>query len=152
MNNMSKEEFVHVLRRRSTGFSRGSSKYRGVTLHKCGRWEARMGQFLGKKWGALKLKTVTTSYICYINLAWEMGLNSRTQFYATSCCHFVGNVVSWLTLVLRASPPDSHLFCHHHNLTYILSKWVIFVDAKKWQCCFSHFIEAINLHWTMKRV
>ncbi|XP_060170204.1 ethylene-responsive transcription factor RAP2-7 isoform X2 [Lycium barbarum] len=49
MKNLSKEEFVHVLRRQSTGFSRGSSKYRGVTLHKCGRWEARMGQFLGKK-------------------------------------------------------------------------------------------------------
>ncbi|XP_019167606.1 PREDICTED: ethylene-responsive transcription factor RAP2-7 isoform X3 [Ipomoea nil] len=49
MENLSKEEFVHTLRRQSTGFSRGSSKYRGVTLHKCGRWEARMGQFLGKK-------------------------------------------------------------------------------------------------------
>nr|GMD36663.1 ethylene-responsive transcription factor RAP2-7-like isoform X2 [Ipomoea batatas] len=49
MKNFSKEEFVHILRRQSTGFSRGSSKYRGVTLHKCGRWEARMGQFLGKK-------------------------------------------------------------------------------------------------------
>ncbi|XP_027910624.1 ethylene-responsive transcription factor RAP2-7 isoform X4 [Vigna unguiculata] len=49
MKNLSKEEFVHILRRQSTGFSRGSSKYRGVTLHKCGRWEARMGQFLGKK-------------------------------------------------------------------------------------------------------
>ncbi|KAL7127346.1 hypothetical protein ABFS83_14G247900 [Erythranthe nasuta] len=47
--NMSKEEFVHILRRQSNGFSRGSSKYRGVTLHKCGRWEARMGQLLGKK-------------------------------------------------------------------------------------------------------
>ncbi|KAL6967391.1 hypothetical protein U1Q18_033199 [Sarracenia purpurea var. burkii] len=48
--NLTKEEFVHILRRQSTGFSRGSSKYRGVTLHKCGRWEARMGQFLGKKY------------------------------------------------------------------------------------------------------
>ncbi|KAL9271031.1 Ethylene-responsive transcription factor RAP2-7-like protein [Drosera capensis] len=46
---LTKEEFVHILRRQSTGFSRGSSRYRGVTLHKCGRWEARMGQFLGKK-------------------------------------------------------------------------------------------------------
>ncbi|XP_072959345.1 APETALA2-like protein 1 isoform X1 [Typha angustifolia] len=50
MKNLSKEEFVHILRRQSTGFSRGSSRYRGVTLHKCGRWEARMGQFLGKKY------------------------------------------------------------------------------------------------------
>ncbi|KAF6134862.1 hypothetical protein GIB67_002263 [Kingdonia uniflora] len=50
MKNLTKEEFVHILRRHSTGFSRGSSKFRGVTLHKCGRWEARMGQFLGKKY------------------------------------------------------------------------------------------------------
>lgn len=49
MKNLTKEEFVHILRRQSNGFARGTSKYRGVTLHKCGRWEARMGQFLGKK-------------------------------------------------------------------------------------------------------
>lgn len=55
MINLAKEEFVHVLRRQSTGFPRGSSKYRGVTLHKCGRWEARMGQFLGKKYVYLGL-------------------------------------------------------------------------------------------------
>ncbi|WOL19085.1 hypothetical protein Cni_G27882 [Canna indica] len=55
MSNLSKEEFVHLLRRQSTGLPRGSSKYRGVTLHKCGRWEARMGQFLGKKYVYLGL-------------------------------------------------------------------------------------------------
>ncbi|KAG0527791.1 hypothetical protein BDA96_06G263600 [Sorghum bicolor] len=55
MGHLSKEEFVHVLRRQSTGFPRGSSKFRGVTLHKCGRWEARMGQFLGKKYVYLGL-------------------------------------------------------------------------------------------------
>ncbi|MFS7973874.1 putative transcription factor AP2-EREBP family [Helianthus anomalus] len=55
MRNLTKEEFVHVLRRQSTGSPRGSSKYRGVTLHKCGRWEARMGQLLGKKYVYLGL-------------------------------------------------------------------------------------------------
>ncbi|GLT88918.1 hypothetical protein SLE2022_069250 [Rubroshorea leprosula] len=55
MKPLSKEEFVHILRRQSNGFARGSSKYRGVTLHKCGRWEARMGQFLGKKYVYLGL-------------------------------------------------------------------------------------------------
>ncbi|KAL5210358.1 hypothetical protein ABZP36_005981 [Zizania latifolia] len=50
MRNWTKEEFVHILRRQSMGFARGSSKFRGVTLHKCGRWEARMGQLLGKKY------------------------------------------------------------------------------------------------------
>ena len=49
MKSLSKEEFVHILRRQSNGFARGSSKYRGVTLHKCGRWDTRMGQFVGKK-------------------------------------------------------------------------------------------------------
>ncbi|GMP56278.1 hypothetical protein CsSME_00020829 [Camellia sinensis var. sinensis] len=48
MKNLTKEEFVHVLRRQSARFSRGTSKYRGVTLHKCGRWEARMGQAYDK--------------------------------------------------------------------------------------------------------
>ncbi|XVF83339.1 hypothetical protein PTKIN_Ptkin16aG0478900 [Pterospermum kingtungense] len=47
VKHMNKEEFVHTLRRQSTGFSRGSSKFRGVTLQKCSRWEPRMGQFLG---------------------------------------------------------------------------------------------------------
>ncbi|CAL9084161.1 unnamed protein product [Musa textilis] len=55
MGNATKEEFVQVLRRQSSGYPRGSSKYRGVTLHKCGRWEARMGQFLGKKYVYLGL-------------------------------------------------------------------------------------------------
>ncbi|CAN0926798.1 APETALA2-like protein 2 [Linum grandiflorum] len=49
MTNFTKEEFVQILRRQSSGFSRGSSKLKGVTLHKCGRWEARIGQFLSKK-------------------------------------------------------------------------------------------------------
>nr|AJQ20653.1 AP10/EREBP Transcription Factors [Salvia miltiorrhiza] len=55
MKSLTKEEFVHILRRQSNGFARGSSKYRGVTLHKCGRWEARMGQFIGKKYMYLGL-------------------------------------------------------------------------------------------------
>ncbi|GAB2299451.1 hypothetical protein Dimus_033519 [Dionaea muscipula] len=33
----------------SSGFARGSSKFRGVKLHKSGRSEARMGKLLGKK-------------------------------------------------------------------------------------------------------
>lgn len=49
VKNLSKEEFIHILRQQSSGFSRGSSKYRGVTVHKSGRWEACMGQPLGKK-------------------------------------------------------------------------------------------------------
>jgi AP2-like factor, euAP2 lineage len=49
MKDLSKEEFVLVLRRQGAGFVRGSSRFRGVTQHKCGKWEARIGQLMGKK-------------------------------------------------------------------------------------------------------
>lgn len=55
MSSFSKEEFVHVLRRQGAGFVRGSSRFRGVTLHKCGKWEARIGQLMGKKFVYLGL-------------------------------------------------------------------------------------------------
>ncbi|KAK9062999.1 hypothetical protein SSX86_016869 [Deinandra increscens subsp. villosa] len=55
MKGLPKEEFIHILRRQNNRFSRGTSKYRGVTLHKCGKWEARMGQLLGKKYVYLGL-------------------------------------------------------------------------------------------------
>ncbi|KAI3782403.1 hypothetical protein L2E82_12448 [Cichorium intybus] len=55
--NLSKEEFVHLLRRHSNGFPRGSSKLRGVqTINKYGRGEAPMGQFLGKKEAIINLE------------------------------------------------------------------------------------------------
>ncbi|KAJ8460417.1 hypothetical protein OPV22_033343 [Ensete ventricosum] len=55
MGNLNKEEFVQVLRRQGGSFPRGSSKYRGVILRKSGKWEARMGQILGKKYMYLGL-------------------------------------------------------------------------------------------------
>uniref|UniRef100_K3XWR3 AP2/ERF domain-containing protein n=1 Tax=Setaria italica TaxID=4555 RepID=K3XWR3_SETIT len=55
MKNFSKEEFVQVLRRQGAGFVRGSSRFRGVTQHKCGKWEARIGQLMGKKYVYLGL-------------------------------------------------------------------------------------------------
>lgn len=50
MKNMSRQEFVAHLRRRSSGFSRGASMYRGVTRHhQHGRWQARIGRVAGNK-------------------------------------------------------------------------------------------------------
>ncbi|KAK4790117.1 hypothetical protein SAY86_017421 [Trapa natans] len=47
MRNLTKEEFVHTLRRQSNSFSKGS---RSLGLQKCSRWDPRMGgQFLDKK-------------------------------------------------------------------------------------------------------
>ncbi|KAG8645418.1 hypothetical protein MANES_10G063200v8 [Manihot esculenta] len=51
MQKMSKEEYLASLRRRSSGFSRGVSKYRGVARHHHnGRWEARIGRVFGNKY------------------------------------------------------------------------------------------------------
>ncbi|KAL9255482.1 Ethylene-responsive transcription factor WRI1-like protein [Drosera capensis] len=51
MQNVSKEEYLASLRRRSSGFSRGVSKYRGVARHHHnGRWEARIGRVFGNKY------------------------------------------------------------------------------------------------------
>ncbi|KAJ8500442.1 hypothetical protein OPV22_010994 [Ensete ventricosum] len=51
MHRMTNEDCVASLRRRSDGFSRGVSKYRGVARHhQNGRWEARIGHVGGSKY------------------------------------------------------------------------------------------------------
>ncbi|XP_027362085.1 AP2-like ethylene-responsive transcription factor ANT [Abrus precatorius] len=51
MMNMTRQEYVAHLRRKSSGFSRGASIYRGVTSrhHQHGRWQARIGRVAGNK-------------------------------------------------------------------------------------------------------
>ncbi|MBA0799579.1 hypothetical protein Gohar_010088 [Gossypium harknessii] len=52
MQTVTKEEFLASLRRKSSGFSRGVSKYRGVAKHYYhnGRWEARIAREFGNKY------------------------------------------------------------------------------------------------------
>ncbi|XP_071708652.1 AP2-like ethylene-responsive transcription factor AIL7 [Rutidosis leptorrhynchoides] len=50
MEHVTKQEFIASLRRKSSGFSRGASIYRGVTRHhQQGRWQARIGRVAGNK-------------------------------------------------------------------------------------------------------
>lgn len=59
MQGVTKEEYLASLRRKSSGFSRGVSKYRGVARHHHnGRWEARIGRVFGNKY--LYLGTYST--------------------------------------------------------------------------------------------
>ncbi|KAA8542016.1 hypothetical protein F0562_023168 [Nyssa sinensis] len=83
MEGQSKEEYIGSLRRKSSGFSRGVSKYRGVARHHHnGRWEARIGRVFGNKY--LYLGTFATqeeAATAYDLAAVEhRGLNAVTNF------------------------------------------------------------------------
>ncbi|GJT05849.1 AP2-like ethylene-responsive transcription factor [Tanacetum coccineum] len=92
MEGQSREAYIGSLRRKSNGFSRGVSKFRGVARHHHnGRWEARIGRVFGNKY--LYLGTYATqeeAAVAYDMAAVEYrGLNAVTNFH-------LSRYVKWL--------------------------------------------------------
>lgn len=77
---------MQSLRRQSKGYHQNSSKYRGVTKHQKGKWEARIGQVIGKKYKYLGLFTSETdAAVAYDRAAVQAKrLNAQTNFDISS--------------------------------------------------------------------
>lgn len=104
MQNLTKEEYLALLRRKSNGFSRGVSKYRGVARHHHnGRWEARIGRVFGNKY--LYLGTYSTqeeAARAYDIAAIEYrGVNAVTNFE-------LSNYIRWLKPAATHTPLANH--------------------------------------------
>nr|WAK85961.1 transcription factor AP21 [Nothapodytes nimmoniana] len=108
MKTVTKEEYLASLRRRSSGFSRGVSKYRGVARHHHnGRWEARIGRVFGNKY--LYLGTYSTqeeAARAYDIAAIEYrGINAITNFDLSTYMRWFKPVAD--TLVSVQEPPTN---------------------------------------------
>ncbi|KAK4257691.1 hypothetical protein QN277_007249 [Acacia crassicarpa] len=121
MKSMTRQEFVASLRRRSSGFSRGASIYRGVTRHhQHGRWQARIGRVAGNK--DLYLGTFSTqeeAAEAYDIAAIKFrGINAVTNFdmsrYDVKSIANSSLPVGGLSGKTK-NTSDSSLSDHHHN-------------------------------------
>ena len=100
MRSLSKEEFIHMLRRQGAGTPRGNSRYKGVALQKCGQWEARTQHFLDKK-----RFSYFTSYIIFNNMNYFCC--NRNQ-----CAH-------WLIVLFPFFFPFFFFLYSHYVLGYL---------------------------------
>ncbi|KAF3669606.1 AP2-like ethylene-responsive transcription factor [Capsicum annuum] len=110
MEGVSREEYIGSLRRKSSGFSRGVSRYRGVARHHHnGRWEARIGRVFGNKY--LYLGTYASeeeAAMAYDMAAIEYrGQNAVTNFDLSRYLNTIPNTNQILEKTSAVDPPET---------------------------------------------
>ncbi len=99
---VTKEEVVQTLRRQSKGFQKTSSQYRGVTRHQKGKWEARIGQMVGKKY-----KWALLPMTCDARMLWLSCHCTSIQSCCQDSCSCDGDVASSCTASGHKIPRSS---------------------------------------------
>lgn len=106
---VTKEELVQQLRRQGKGSNQNSSRYRGVTKHQKGKWEARIGQVVGRKYKYLGLYlTEKEAAIAYDRAAVAArGMSAQTNFEITN---YVELLSAASTLLVQSCPAAVTVF------------------------------------------
>ncbi|XP_039122921.1 AP2-like ethylene-responsive transcription factor PLT2 isoform X2 [Dioscorea cayenensis subsp. rotundata] len=118
MQSVTREEYLASLRRKSSGFSRGVSKYRGVARHHHnGRWEARIGRVFGNKY--LYLGTYSTqeeaAHAYDIAAIEYRGINAVTNFDLSTYIRWLRPGGSSTTTPIMQTPQEQQQ--QHQNTT-----------------------------------
>ncbi|KAK9116862.1 hypothetical protein Sjap_015809 [Stephania japonica] len=131
MQNLTKEEYLATLRRKSSGFSRGVSKYRGVARHhNNGRWEARIGRVFGNKY--LYLGTYSTqeeaAHAYDIAAIEYRGINAVTNFDLSTYIRWLrpGTNTQITSQEPQTNAESKTLLCdsYFHTNTFITDDWM----------------------------